>query len=384
MKRHHRIFVGAVAALLTAFLAATFFLPPQERDLDPVAAYSRLGKGGGLVSTYRRWSARHEKNGGDGNVTIPLAWSKAFSRELSRGRGTAVFDLIEGSVSVEVFGLEDAAIADVWLVDNLPGAGRSARPEAGDRFLQAGTLRRGQDRAILHAYLGDALRGFEVDLVVVARAGSDPAEAGVLFGAPGLFQRLYSRSRRGDASMPPARLAPAARDGLPTASAGGAMPELGALAAEGARLFFEETFEGNGRTCGTCHPAENNLTIDPEFIATLPAKDPLFVAELLPELAKSFEKPELMRKAGLILENLDGFGDLEHRFVMRGVPHTLALSTSLAPAPDGADGSTIPPAQRTGWSGDGAPGGGTLREFALGAVRQHFTRSLGRKPDIDF
>ena len=30
----------------------------------------------------------------------------------------------------------------------------------------------------------------------------------------------------------------------------------------------------------------------------------------------------------------------------------------------------------TGWSGDGAPGTGSLREFAIGAVTQHFTRSL--------
>ena len=28
-----------------------------------------------------------------------------------------------------------------------------------------------------------------------------------------------------------------------------------ALVEEGRRLFFEETFGGNGRTCGSCHPA---------------------------------------------------------------------------------------------------------------------------------
>ncbi|MCH8872910.1 hypothetical protein IH824_09100 [candidate division KSB1 bacterium] len=57
----------------------------------------------------------------------------------------------------------------------------------------------------------------------------------------------------------------------------------------GRRLFFEETFAGNGRTCGSCHPAENNLTIDPAFIATLPDEDPLFVAEFNPELKENFE-----------------------------------------------------------------------------------------------
>jgi hypothetical protein len=155
-------------------------------------------------------------------------------------------------------------------------------------------------------------------------------------------------------------------------------PTFDPLIIKGADLFFNETFDGNGRTCGTCHPAENNLTIDPEFIATLPDRNPLFVAEFVPALQENFEKPELMRQLGLILENTNGFGDLENNFAMRGVPHTLALGTSLTPALGGADGTTTPPDQRTGWSGDGAPGSGTLRDFATGAVTQHFPRTLNR------
>ncbi|MGH9844700.1 MAG: hypothetical protein ACREEM_38775, partial [Blastocatellia bacterium] len=61
------------------------------------------------------------------------------------------------------------------------------------------------------------------------------------------------------------------------------------LIARGRDLFFKETFNGNGRTCGTCHPAENNLTIDPAFIATLPPDNPLFVAEFNPALKENFE-----------------------------------------------------------------------------------------------
>ena len=38
----------------------------------------------------------------------------------------------------------------------------------------------------------------------------------------------------------------------------------------------------------------------------------------------------------------------------------------------------------TGWSGDGAPGTGSLREFAIGAVTQHFTKSLERVEGPDF
>jgi hypothetical protein len=97
------------------------------------------------------------------------------------------------------------------------------------------------------------------------------------------------------------------------------------------QLFFNETFGGNGRTCGTCHPETNNFTIDPKFIATLPDDNPLFVAEFIPALSEDFEKPELMRKVGLILENTNGFDDLKTNFTMRSVPHLLAMRTSLDP-----------------------------------------------------
>jgi mono/diheme cytochrome c family protein len=150
-------------------------------------------------------------------------------------------------------------------------------------------------------------------------------------------------------------------------------PESG-LVAKGRRLFLNETFNGNGRTCGTCHREERNFTIDPAFIATLPPKDPLFVAEFNDNLKKNFENPKLMRQFGLILENLDGFDDLENKFVMRGVPHVLGLRNSVA----------SPQGPRTGWSGDGAPGDGSLRAFATGAVIQHFTKTLNRVPGVDF
>jgi hypothetical protein len=153
-----------------------------------------------------------------------------------------------------------------------------------------------------------------------------------------------------------------------------APPPQDPLIAKGRELFFNETFGGNGRTCGTCHRAENNFTIDPVFIATLPANDPLFVAEFIPELKENFENPKLMREVGLIKENLDGFDDLKNKFTMRGVPHTLGLSTSIT--------SRVGP--HTGWSGDGAPGDRSLRSFATGAVIQHFTKTLNRIADVDF
>jgi hypothetical protein len=59
---------------------------------------------------------------------------------------------------------------------------------------------------------------------------------------------------------------------------------------------------------------------------------------------------------------------------MRGVPHTLGLTNTIA--------SRAGP--HTGWSGDGAPGDRTLRSFATGAVIQHFTKTLNRIADVDF
>jgi cytochrome c peroxidase len=149
----------------------------------------------------------------------------------------------------------------------------------------------------------------------------------------------------------------------------------------GADLFFRESFDGNGRTCATCHPAQNNFTIDPAFIATLPASDPLFVAEQNSALA-TLERPALLRQFGLILENVDGFDNLANKFTMRSVPHTFSLTTSVAPGI--GDGSTVPPNERTGWSGDGAPGAGELRDFQTGAITQHYPKTLARAAGSDF
>ena len=102
------------------------------------------------------------------------------------------------------------------------------------------------------------------------------------------------------------------------------------LIEKGRQLFMNEAFDGNGRTCATCHPATNNFTIDPAFIAKLPKNDPLFVAETNRDLRK-LEDSKALRQRALITENLDGF---DRRGVLRSVPHTLALPTSMAPDED--------------------------------------------------
>ncbi len=146
----------------------------------------------------------------------------------------------------------------------------------------------------------------------------------------------------------------------------------------GSALFFNETFGGNGRTCGSCHPVANNFTIDKPFLDTLPASDPLFIAENqndgfnLDEL----EGPDL-RGRTLIRENLDGLEDPENKFVLRAVQPIFSLSTSIERDPN--DGTSASFIERTGWSGDGSDDG-LLASFADGAIRQHFTKSLARGP----
>ena len=147
-----------------------------------------------------------------------------------------------------------------------------------------------------------------------------------------------------------------------------------ALVERGRRIFETETFGGNGRTCATCHPVANNFTLDPKYIATLKSDDPLFVAEYNPALAK-LENPAMLRRHGLITENVDG---MTVPGVLRSVPHVLGLGLSTTPAP------RFSLTEMTGWSGDGAPGDGSLRQFAIGAVSQHLTKSLAREPGKDF
>ena len=349
-----------------------------------------------LQQAYDRWKAEYAASSPSGPA-ISLVWNKGLSSEFNKAKGIAEIDLENGFIRVRINGLEDPNISEVWLVDNLQGPGRSALPESGDKMIHAGSLKFKDTNAWMHHKMDSLkMRDFEVNWVVVTRRGMNPDQQGILYGSTSLFQRIYHYPDR--APVPgwlqtahqtemPALLAPSAH-------AHGITPNSypdAKLINLGRKLFFKETFNGNGRTCGTCHPEDNNFTIEPKFIATLPDNDPLFVAEFVAELSDNFEKPALMRKVGLILENTNGFDDLENNFTMRSVPHLLAMRTSISP-PLVDDNTTVPPDDRTGWSGDGSPTDlavnpqlrGSLRDFAVGAVVQHFPKTLNRKPGKDF
>src|SRR5690349_4386055 len=98
---------------------------------------------------------------------------------------------------------------------------------------------------------------------------------------------------------------------------------VSATVCAGARVFFDEKFDGNGRTCGSCHPVANNFTIDGMFVASLQPSNALFVAENQPSTLGALEDTAALHSnEALIRENVDGF--VENRFVARSVPHTLS------------------------------------------------------------
>ena len=227
---------------------------------------------------------------------------------------------------------------------------------------------------------------FLPDRAFVVRSNQGPLNGFVLTGSSTIFDRLMHRQVRfvddpGDE--------PDDERGFDPVAPAKRAANFARLIAEGRRLFVQEQFNGNGRACGTCHVESHNFTIDPDFIATLPRTDPLFVAETNPALAVNFEKPDMMRKFGLFLENVDGFGeDLANRFTLRAAQNVQALANStVRPDPSlnlgmdfSSNGLNANPPERLGWGNDGAP----LREFAAVAIVQHATKTLKRRPGIDF
>jgi cytochrome c peroxidase len=337
-------------------------------------------------------------------MRIRLGYVKGLSRSFINMVGEAAVNLESGAYDVRLNGLTPLQLYTVWLVDRTES---ELVPPPPDTAVGLVTFLAAAPVALLRGLLPLNLPiGFTIDRIVVAPGvvfGTEPLAAGTV----NVFQKIFFRRSSlvndstgevlfEETTPPPSRSylvpdlaaetefarlgpAPGPRFVLAVTRQSGGSVKLDKLISQGATLFFNETFGGNGRTCGTCHPANNNFTIDVAFINTLPANDPLFVAEFNPALAQ-LERPALMRSFGLILENLDGFSSPTTKFVMRGVPHTLGLQVSLE-----RDTSLVPPpAEMTGWSGDGSPGTGSLREFAIGAVTQHFTKRLQRVSGTDF
>jgi hypothetical protein len=411
MVRVRRMWVAGVAIAVlgvgSMFDLNLSWRESQEAQVTPEGAdpFSEI-RGAKVKQLYETWVRTQEASGGDSNILVALGRARHQSSSGERMSGATRIDMKTGNITAEIRGLPADQAYQLWLIDNIDAGKGSSLPDAEDRTVLVGQLSRDGPLAKLDSRVGvDLFDRFQVDTVVVAPKGEDPSKSSVLFGSLTLFQRLYA-ALGSEARLLASDFSGSIRRGpieteAPLLSVRSAYAApifvdadviFQALVRQGADLFINQTFEGNGRTCATCHPTLNNVTLDVPFISRLRDDDPLFVAEFVPALAQNFENPVLMRGAALILENLDGFGDLANRFVMRGVPHTLGMASSLAPPTFPFDNS-VPantgfppgfPAQRTGWGGDGAPNSGSLRDFAVGAVTQHFTLTLARAPGLDF
>ena len=356
----------------TVLAAVAFVRVSADRDpantgmADPVA----------LVNAFDRFAA----GGAPANVVIlSLSNLRGVSSEACERRRTG-----RGRSRDRHRGVQ-RPITSAWrhvrpVVDRQPAGARSHHARGARGCLdEGGHVRRGHRGGTdSRCPLGPAaFTSFFPDRAFVVRSGQSPVDGFVLTGPSTFFARLRHRQVRfvDDAT--------AALGFDPTAAAT-READFARVTAQGRQLFLNETFEGNGRTCGTCHVETNNFTVDPELIATLPPSDPLFVAETNPALA-TLENPDLLRRFGLILVNADGF-DPSRGFVFRGTQNVQALANSTTPQDPSffidfsTNGRNPNPPERLGWGNDGPP----LRDFALVAIAQHAPTTLGRTPGVDF
>lgn len=335
-----------------------------------------------LTQHYRNWKSAYEQQEGAQELTLALGFSRAFSSEPVIASGEAKLNLIDGKVKLTVNGLEKGKEYAFWLEGGLTGS------KDNNVQKRVGTFKSADNQAVFTAQLArESLQNFFINRVTITQAEQTTANPALLVGSPGFFQRVYyanllwpaagvgQLAKVNPPAMPFSFLLPK------SAFAATADTELSALMGEqialGRELFMNETFGGNGRTCSTCHRLDNNHTIDPKYIAKLPDTDPLFVAETNPAL-KGLENSKLLRQFGLVMANVDGFN---RPGVFRGVQHTLAIATSITPESD-KEGKFV--LNSLGWSGDGSPGDGSLRLFTVGAIMQHFPKTLSRVANVDF
>ena len=202
---------------------------------------------------------------------------------------------------------------------------------------------------------------------------------------------------------------------------------------EGFRVFMVEEFDGNGRTCGTCHIPDESYNIFPHTIKHMKRKDRDKVFAInVPGL----ENIDIIVARGLF--NVSGSADAcradipgcwgaegeEHSDpIFRGSMGLHGMKLTSKPS-DNYPGTPMLPIEcstgvtallpQIGWAGDGSPGtskmvddpattdvdesydcqinhdvydfdaDGSFRAFATGAILQHFTGSLDRIPGSDF
>jgi len=195
---------------------------------------------------------------------------------------------------------------------------------------------------------------------------------------------------------------------------------------QGQILFLEETFNGNGRTCGSCHTPQDDFGLTAETIESLDEDDPFFVANfnlntlvLTGNAQPSDLRGSITASNGVTAEVLAGVAAQTYLvYGGQGMTGTVSdgngnsgtiasftegnldelenstlISGGRALILENIDGFNQPAVMRSsphllnidltapyGWSGD-IP---NLLEFSKGAVTQHAPRRIDREEGVDF
>ena len=92
-----------------------------------------------LETLYARWSGTDEAR--EGTLRITLGFARGISQAIPSMRGRLVIEA-DGSLEAEVAGLDESA--ELWLVDNRPGADTSSFVDPGDRVRRIARIEPGE------------------------------------------------------------------------------------------------------------------------------------------------------------------------------------------------------------------------------------------------
>jgi hypothetical protein len=123
--------------LLLIVIIGTFFLYPLVNDGFRWREETSYGNADILLANYEKWKSNLRALGDDGKLVRALGPIRGMSKRFLNARGSASLNLFDGSLTVAVDGIPGTDFFDVWLVDNLPGPGKSVRPERGTRCCES-------------------------------------------------------------------------------------------------------------------------------------------------------------------------------------------------------------------------------------------------------
>jgi hypothetical protein len=111
-------------------------------------------------------------------------------------KGEAELDFATNTVRATLDDVGSGGSFDLYFVKNVEGSGRTVRPESGDTLLRAGGFTSATPgpgvppgRRVLTAQLSQTNMRFDIDLVVVTRAGSLPSSSRIAVGARTLLEK---------------------------------------------------------------------------------------------------------------------------------------------------------------------------------------------------